>query len=135
MRFELKCWLPCIIAGLLTMVVFRVVLLIGIVPSSSMEPLIPAGSVILADRTAYWNREPVTGEVIVFGYKDTILIKRIAATAGETVIHSGKVLLVPDGCFYVLGDNQNSSIDSSVWNEPFISAADVIGRLIFFRHL
>ena len=130
MRFPLKRWLPCIAAGLLTMLLFRTVLLIGVVPSSSMEPLIPVGSFILADRTAYWCESPVVGDVIVFRRSDTLLVKRVAAVGGQLVFHAGEYITVPNGYLYVLGDNQTISLDSADWDEPFVPAWAVIGELI-----
>jgi len=130
MRFSLKRWLPCIAAGLLTMVLFRTLLLIGIVPTSSMEPLIPEGSIILVDRTAYWRKDPVVGDVIVFRRSGKLLVKRVAAVAGQNVLHSRERITVPDGYLYVLGDNQAASVDSADWDAPFISTGDVIGELI-----
>lgn len=133
MRSGLKRWLPCIIAGLLTMVLFRTVLLIGVVPSCSMEPLIPEGSFLLADRTAYWREDPDVGDVIVFRRGGRLLVKRVAATGGQTVLHAGERIRVPDGCLSVLGDNQAASVDSADWEEAFVPAGDAIGRHINIR--
>ena len=130
MRFDLKRWLPCIAAGLLTMVLFRTVLMIGIVPSSSMEPLIPKGSFILANRTAYWWATPGVGDVIVFRRNGRLLVKRVAAIGGETVIHATERVSVPDGHLFVLGDNQAASVDSADWDDPFVAAGNVIGKVI-----
>lgn len=130
MRFPLKRWLPCIAAGLLTMLLFRTVLLIGLVPTGSMVPLIPVGSFILANRTAYWHEDPAVGDVIVFRRSGKLLVKRVAAVAGQNVLHSGERITVPDGFLYVLGDNQAASVDSADWESPFIQARDVVGELI-----
>lgn len=130
MRFPLKRWLPCIAAGLLTMVLFRTVLLIGLVPTTSMEPLIPVGSFILADRTAYWQKPPDIGDVIVFRRSGRLLVKRVAAVGGQPVLHAGKIITVPNGYLYVLGDNRAASVDSADWDAPFIATGDVIGELI-----
>lgn len=112
------------------MVLFRTVLLIGIVPTSSMEPLIPEGSFILADRTAYWRESPVVGDVIVFRRSGRLLVKRVAAVGGQLVFHAGEHITVPNGYLYVLGDNQAASIDSADWEAPLIAVSDVIGRLV-----
>ena len=41
----------------------------------------------------------------IFEHDGDLLVKRIAAVGGEYVERSGALLLVPENCFYVLGDN------------------------------
>lgn len=130
MRSFLLRWTPSIYLGLITLLLFQTVLLIGIVPSASMEPLVGAGSFILADRTAYWWNAPVPGEVVVFERNGRLLVKRIAAVGGQAVPLLGQKAIVPEGCLYVLGDNQAASVDSEDWQDPFVSIEDVKGKLL-----
>ena len=39
-------------------------------------------------------------------------------------------MTVPEGCYYVLGDNADSSYDSRYWLDPFVDGADVVAKLI-----
>ena len=55
---------------------FHTVLFVGIVPSSSMEPTIPEGSIILGNRLV---GSLGRGDIIVFRHGGKILVKRIVA--------------------------------------------------------
>lgn len=109
-------------------VLFRVVLMIGYVPSGSMEPTLKTGSLILALRI---HPEPEVGDIAVFEYGDTLMVKRIAAVGGDRIEHNGEVITVPAGCYYMLGDNSSDSFDSRYWDDPFIPRDDVIAIVLF----
>ena len=38
---------------------------------------------------------------------------------------------VPEGCYYMLGDNRNNSEDSRFWNDPFVEESDIIAKVLF----
>lgn len=116
-----------VLCTVLTLLVFRTVMIIGYVPSESMEPTIHKNSFVLGLRPF---GELKTGDVIIFRHDGKLLVKRIAAAAGETVIHNGKEIIVPDDCFYVLGDNAENSLDSRYWTNPFVNSGDVVGKVI-----
>lgn len=121
---------------------FRTVLFVGIVPSSSMEPAIPAGSVILGSQIF---SELGRGDIIVFRHEGKTLVKRVVAVPGDTVYlddldgsftvnretpNATRILTVPENCFFVVGDNRDNSMDSRVWEAPFVSGGTVIARLV-----
>lgn len=87
------------------------------------------------------------------GYSKTqVFIKRIIGKPGDTIgVHKGKVYInkqplsesyiaeppayelvsapVPEGKFFVMGDNRNDSNDSHVWG--FLPQQNIIGRAVF----
>ena len=121
-------WIFPAIAMLLTFILLKCVFLIGYVPSESMEPTLERGSYIIGCRI-YSNLE--TGDIIIFRRDGKLLVKRIAAIGGDTVEQNGTSMTVPEGCYYVLGDNADNSFDSRYWKEPFVSKDDVVAKALY----
>jgi signal peptidase I len=115
-----------LLCGLLIFLLFRFVLIIGYVPSASMEPAIQSGSYILGLRT---HGELQRGDIVVFHLEGRMLVKRIAGVPGDSVYVQETEINVPDGCYYLLGDNPAESRDSRYWEDPFIHERDILARL------
>lgn len=119
-------WLIPAAASVLIFILCKSVFLIGYVPTESMEPTIEKGSYIVGIRIF---SELEVGDIIIFRHDGKLLVKRIAAVAGETVERDDNYIEIPESCFYVLGDNAQASHDSRYWENPFVKAEDIIAKL------
>lgn len=128
------------------------------VPTGSMENTIMAGDRILALRTSYWFGEPERGDITVFRYPDdptgnTLYVKRIIGEPGDTVqVEDGEIYVngealeedyiaeitegdfgpytVPEGCYFMMGDNRNHSVDSRFWENKFVEKEEILGKVV-----
>ena len=120
-------WLliPVFVATMV-IVLMKTVFFIGYVPTGSMEPTLKKGSIIFGTRIF---DELATGDIIVFTKDGTVMVKRIVATAGETITIEGITYTVPENCYFVLGDNKDNSYDSRHWQDAFISSDNVLAQI------
>lgn len=114
---------------LFVILLFRIILFLGVVPTSSMEPTLEEGQIILGLRTGYSLED---GDIIVFRHNGILLVKRVSFSGGEPVPVSvdPRQLTVPEDCYYVLGDNPGNSDDSRSWQSPFVPASDIVAEVI-----
>ena len=130
-----------------------------VVPSSSMYPTIQIGDRIILNKLAYLGSlEPERGDIIVCKPPAELnsrydLVKRIIGLPGETLevknglvyingepieedylnevpIYTYNQILIPDDCYFLLGDNRNQSLDSHYWADPFIDISDIKGKVV-----
>lgn len=126
------------------------------IDGSSMNPTLQDGEYLLINNLSYFLNEPERGDIIVFHHpnSDLNLIKRVIGLPGDEVeiadqqvkvndvvldepyiqaepTYSGK-WTVPEGQYFVLGDNRNSSSDSHSWQ--YLPKENIIGKAIFIYY-
>lgn len=157
-RSEITSYLIIVTACL---VLFTCVFSTNKVPSTSMEPTIAPKSFIINWRLPYLlgNPLPKYGDIVVFkavGQDRRFLVKRVIGLPGDRisfkdgyVYRNGQKLdepylmaegetfskvesySVPDGSFFVLGDNRQHSRDSRYMEEPFIPIENLRAKCLF----
>ncbi len=126
------------------------------VPSGSMENTIMTGDRLFANRLAYAFSDPERFDIVVFKFPDNrekLYVKRIIGLPGDTVsIIDGAVYIngevidepyikepfygsfgtynVPEGHYFVLGDNRRISVDSRSWENTFVPEKDIVAQPI-----
>ena len=156
---ELFQWVLVIIgAVILAFLIDTYVIVNAQIPSGSMENTIMTGDRVFGNRLAYKFSDPKRFDIIIFKYPDDesqLFIKRIIGLPGETVeIHDGNIYIngsdtpledvdikepmegsfgpytVPEGCYFVMGDNRNNSRDSRYWENTFVSEDEILGKAV-----
>ncbi len=112
---------------ILIVFLFKFVFFIGYVPSASMEPTLKTDSMILGIRV-YDDID--VGDIVIFEFEDSLLVKRVAAKGGEDIEVDGITYSVPEGYYFMLGDNRDNSYDSRFWEDPYISGDAIVAKLI-----
>ena len=58
------------------------------------------------------------------------MTKRIAGAPGDSIESAGGSFVVPEDCYYVLGDNAANSHDSRYWEDPFVREEDIVAVVL-----
>jgi len=131
------------------------------VPSTSMERTITQGDHIVADMRYYHSRRPEHREIIIFLIDSTFRVKRVIATSGDTVegrhnaiFINGKEqdeayvehrsraaeqawmsnfgpILIPNGKYFVMGDNRDVSFDSRAPEFGLVNDNAIVGKALY----
>ncbi len=157
---EIASWIKTIIlAAAIALFINFVVIVNAYVPTGSMENTVMAGDRVVALRLSYVFGEPERGDVAIFKYPDdpeqkVLYVKRIIGMPGDTVeVKDGGVYIngelleedytreitegnygpyeVPEGCYFMMGDNRNNSLDSRFWENKFVEEDAILGKVLF----
>jgi len=131
------------------------------VPSGSMENTIMIGDRVIGSRLSYrFFEDPQRGDIAIFRFPDNekiYYVKRIIGLPGETVdIVDGKVYIdgsetplnepyirepmipeapthfeVPEGCYFMMGDNRNYSSDARRWDNTYVKREKIVAKVLF----
>lgn len=144
------------------LIVYLLILRPHKIKGQSMHPNFPDGEYLLTEKVTYYKDDPKRGDVVVFKppISEDEFIKRVIGLPGDTVsVSNGKVFLngqllnedyikintsagaflsegetytVPEGNYFVMGDNRPHSSDSRSWGP--ITKKVITGKawLIYF---
>ncbi|MCD8241753.1 MAG: signal peptidase I [Lachnospiraceae bacterium] len=124
------------------------------VSGSSMEPTLSDGDIIVLVKSGDFE----TGDLVGFYYQNKLLLKRVIAGPGDTVdidkegnVYVNEELIdepylaekalgetdrdypvqVPEGRYFVMGDNRTTSIDSRSSAIGYIETDQIVGKVVF----
>ncbi len=156
-KTELISWVKVIItAVVIALALDFLVIANAVVPTGSMENTVPVGSRIIGFRLYYLFEEPQRGDIVIFKFPDDEkkdYLKRIIGLPGDTVdIVDGKVYIngsdvpldepylseepvgsygpyvVPENCYFMMGDNRNYSNDSRFWDTTYVTRDELVAK-------
>lgn len=145
------------IAVLITVFITQVLIVNARIPSESMEPTIFPGDRVIGLRLSYKFGEVQRGDMVIFRFPDNekeLYVKRVIGLPGDTVrIVDGRVYLngsdemldepyirpqtyteremtftVPEGHYFMMGDNRGNSWDSRYWTNTFLAEEKIVGK-------
>jgi len=151
-------WLIVVAAAFLIFLVLRNFVVISAnINGVSMEPTLSHGDKVMVNRFSYLFSKPGYRDIIAFPSKESkrLYVKRVIGLPGDIIdIADGKFIVngknlednfsdervyflgdvefpvtVPENCYFVLGDNRNSSDDSRFYSVGSIPKKDIIGKV------
>ena len=139
-------------AAILVLIFVRIFIYPLRIDSNSMSPAIRSGDLRFARKKL--NRKYQRGDVLVFHSQEynKDFVKRLIGLPGDKIeIKNGDVFIngnllnepyvvnnsvyrgsfeVPAGSYFFLGDNRDASTDSRSFNNPYVAAKNIKGKLI-----
>ena len=140
---------------------YKVVLIASIPSGSMENTIMTGDIVFGSRLSYIGDKGPERGNIVMFyapDEPDTLYIKRVIGLPGETVeirdskiyvdgsdtpltedylpeewywYNDGFVFEVPEGCYLMLGDNRNGSLDARLWTNTYVKKEAIQAKAIF----
>lgn len=152
-------WIVVVEVAVVIAVVLNLFIIVNaVIPTASMEPTVMTGDRVFGNRLAYLNEDPMRGDIVMFQFPDDesqLFIKRIIGMPGETLeMKEGKIYIngsdtpldepyvtvalmgdygpvtIPEGAYFMMGDNRNVSRDSRYWVNTFVYRDKIEGKAV-----
>lgn len=126
------------------------------VPTGSMIPVVQPGDRLIINRLSYLFCDPERGDIVMFANPDNEkknYLKRIIGLPGEKLeIRAGLIYIndsenplsepylndlpngdfgpynIPEGCYFMLGDNRDNSLDAREWENKYVKKEKIVGK-------
>ncbi len=130
---------------------------------SAMEPIIKRGDQVMTDLRYYRSKTPGRGEILMIRSDGNVYCRRIIGESGDTILgkdgiiflngsrldesyiqHAGNPapsldnfgpIVVPDGKYFVMGDNRDVSRDSRLQEFGFVDKESILGRALYLFNI
>jgi signal peptidase I len=157
-RDEILSWVKMIVSAFLIAMVLRTfVFQMALVNQISMNPTLYEGQMLVISKINYFIGDPQRGDIIVLKdeAENKLLIKRVIGLPGEEIqVQNGKVYIdtkelqpdytsfptyaytqdtwtLPQGEYFVMGDNREHSRDSRSEDVGLVARTNIIGKAVF----
>lgn len=155
---EILSWVKMIVSAFLIAIVLRsFVFQMALVNQISMNPTLYEGQMLVISKIDYFVGNPQRGDIVVLKdeAENKLLIKRVIGLPGEEIqLQNGKVYInskelepdytsfptfaltqeawtLPQGEYFVLGDNREHSRDSRSGDVGLVQRKNIIGKAVF----